>query len=308
MNECVKTFTANELADRWALSAIEIRREVSRGRLIRLRRNGYAWLGEDDDQTNHHLALIDATGRLIGPSAAFSHLSAAVLWALPLWKTSLGRAWVTNPSPGHGRISVDAHYRRCPLPAWQVMVMHGQRCTSLARTTLDLARSLPLSAGVAAADAALRNGLEPNELAEVAEFQRGWPGIRRARLAVGLADRLAESPLESASRVSMHQLGVPTPQLQYEVFDQFGEFLARSDFAWPELGVLGECDGRTKYEQLTVPNQSPAAVIMREKERDQRLRDHGWWVVHWSATDLNNDALFEHRLNRALQHGGTRAA
>lgn len=211
MNEGVKTFTANELADRWALSAIEIRREVSQGRLIRLRRNGYASLGEDDNESNHHLALIDATGRLIGPSAAFSHLSAAVLWALPLWKTSLGRAWVTNPSPGHGRISPDAHYRRCPLPEWQVMVVHGQRCTSLARTTLDLARWLPLSASVAAADAALRNGLEPNELTEVAEFQRGWPGIRRARLAVGLADRLAQSPLNRRAGCPCISWLSPTP-------------------------------------------------------------------------------------------------
>ena len=37
------------------------------------------------------------------------------------------------------------------------------------------------------------------------------------------------------------------PMPQYEVFDQLGHLLGRVDFAWPELGVFVEFDGKEKY-------------------------------------------------------------
>ncbi|MGO1383213.1 MAG: hypothetical protein ACTHU1_00260, partial [Arachnia sp.] len=64
--------------------------------------------------------------------------------------------------------------------------------------------------------------------------------------------------------------------------------VARTDFAWPELGLVGEVDGKVKYGQLLRPGQSADAVIMAEKRREELIRQQGWWIVRWdwsTATD-----------------------
>ena len=86
--------------------------------------------------------------------------------------------------------------------------------------------------------------------------------------------------------VKLHQLGLPTPTLQFEV-RAHGVLLGRSDFAWEEHRLLGEFDGRIKYDGLVRPGQSAADVIMAEKRREQRLRDANWWVVRWTYDSLN---------------------
>jgi len=106
-----------------------------------------------------------------------------------------------------------------------------------------------------------------DELLRVLGDCHGWPGIVKARGVVRFADDRAESPLESISRVALARRGLPTPELQVEIgFD-------RVDFFWPPWNVVGEADGLEKYTGIT--------SIVREKEREERLRAYGCHLVRW---------------------------
>ena len=84
-----------------------------------------------------------------------------------------------------------------------------------------------------------------------------------------------------------HLARLPTPELQFSVFTHDGRFVGRSDFGWPEFGVLGEFDGKSKYgELLRKPGQSAEQVLVAEKRREDRLRELGWMVIRWMWQDL----------------------
>jgi hypothetical protein len=180
-----------------------------------------------------------------------------------------------------------------------VVELHGCPVTSLARTVVDLARSLPAEQAVAAGDAALRSGLPATAVAEVLGACRGWPGVGPARRVVALLDGRSESAGESASRVRMHEAGLPAPVLQLAVVDERGRFVGRADFGWLEQRVLGEFDGRVKYGRLVPPGQSVEEVVYREKLREDAFRDLGWRVARWTWPDLYPGRVLVQRLRRA---------
>lgn len=60
---------------------------------------------------------------------------------------------------------------------------------------------------------------------------------------VRFADGRSESPLESISRVAFHELGLPAPEPQVEVW-LGDELLARVDFFWRHRKTVGEADGK----------------------------------------------------------------
>ena len=284
----------------------EIRHRLDRGALTRFRRGGYGAVLEESPE-ERHLRLMLATVPLVDGESVFSHTSAAVLHGLPVRLVSLQQATMIRRTSGHGNGTRNLRVRNTRLAANQVMDVEGLRVTTLARTVCDQARLEPFEWGVASADAALRMGLSIEELRfELFRFPRLF-GIRRAQQVLRFADGAAESPGESLSRVQMARLGIPEPILQFEIFDENGELVARTDFGWPEHGLVGEMDGETKYGELLKPNEKPSHVIMREKQREQRLRRLGWWPVRWGWAEANaRDLLapilldgFENALPRA---------
>lgn len=188
----------------------------------------------------------------------------------------------------------------CDLPGEDIVLLDGIAATSLARTVADLARTLPLDQATAAGDVALRHGLRRPDLQEVVQRCRRWPGAARARLVLELLDARSESVRESVSRVRMHETGLPAPELQYEVRDDDGTLVGRTDFAWERLGVLGEFDGRVKYGRLLAPGQDAADAVYREKLREDAMRDRGWRMVGWTWPDLHPGDRMVGRLARAL--------
>jgi hypothetical protein len=176
-------------------------------------------------------------------------------------------------------------------------MVDGCATTTAARTVLDIAREHGYLAGVVAADASLHDGLATrDELGEVLEFCRHWPGRRSARRVVELCDGLAESPLESISRLRMGQFGLPTPVAQAEIGDEFGRFIARVDFYWPRFGVVGQSDGNDKY-------RLSASLINSERRTDAALRDLGLLIVRWDWHDAFHFAPIAARLRKNFAQG-----
>jgi hypothetical protein len=123
-------------------------------------------------------------------------------------------------------------------------------------------------------------------------------GRRRAGLALTIADGMSGSPGESVSRVGIHILGLPSPELQHEFVDAEGSMFV--DFWWPQLGLAGEFDGYGKYlrEELR-GGRTIAEVLIAEKRREDRLRRLGLTVVRWDWAVAMSLPLLDARLRGA---------
>lgn len=276
----------------------EIRRAVREGRLLRLRRGTFTEATGLSPAAEHR-ARVRAALRTLGDSTVISHASAAVLQGLPVQRALLQQVWVTR-AKGSGGCTATLRATRAPVPPDERTTVAGITMTSVARIVADLARTVPFEWGVAAADAALRQGTELASLEATLASGARRPGQRRARRVVGFADAGSESAGESLSRATFLLQHLPIPHVQFEVRTASGAFVARGDFGWEEQGVIGEFDGALKYDGLD--GRRPADVVMAEKEREQALRDEGWWIVRWGWRELSRPAALAERIRRAFGH------
>lgn len=282
----------------------ELDQMTRKGELRRVRRGAYAGVpDEPPDAAAQHRTLIEATLRQTPVPAVVSHISAAVLHGLPCFPDQLSRVHLTRDRPGGGTVRRYVHLHAASLPRIDVCEIEGWSVTSLARTVVDLCRTLSMQRAVAIGDAALALGLPDTELAAVAAQCFGWPGMAAARRAIEFLDLRSESVGESVSRVVLHEAGVAPPQPQFVVSDQHGAFVGRSDFGWSEFRTLGEFDGLWKYGRLLKPGQTPGDAMVEEKRREDALRDLGWEVVRWIWADLRHPDRLVERLERAFARG-----
>lgn len=209
----------------------------------------------------------------------FSHVSAALLWGLTLWKVP-ARPEVVLRFAGTGR-DLDVVRHRQHLPDDHVVEIAGVRVTDLERTTIDCVAQLTPLAGLVLADSALAAGARPGLLADLVAQGRGTRGIARVRHVLRFADPGAESAYESASRFVLLRAGLPVPKTQVPVTTRLGT--TWSDWGWPDLGILGEYDGRAKY--------SDTDALIAEKRRQDAILDAGHRLVRVVRQDLTGPDL-----------------
>ena len=282
----------------------ELARLVRSGELRHVRRGAYAWSVSDQlTARERYRRVIQATVAGCSPDAVVSDMSAACLHQLPIWIQPASRVHLTRDRGGGRTARRFVEIRGLPLPAEDVVSVDGMAVTSVARTVLDLACRLPLDQSVAVGDAALARGLQADDLDRLRQQSTGRHGIGAARRALALMDGRSESVGESRSRVLFHLHGLPTPMLQYEVIDEVGGFVARTDFGWPELRTVGEFDGRVKYQRALRPGHDPEAELFREKRREDAIRALDLQVVRWVNDDLAAPEELLARLRRAFERG-----
>ncbi|GAA2551065.1 hypothetical protein GCM10010210_24570 [Pseudonocardia hydrocarbonoxydans] len=281
----------------------EIRRTCGSRRLVSVRRGAYVDPGDERlhrPEDRHALAVRAAVGQL-GPGCVVSHASAAVLHRIALWAVPLGRVHVSRPGTSGGRRSSQLHLHVCPMEPDEVVTVDGIAVTSPAATVAALARTLPFEQAVVVADSALHRGLvDPPALAAALDRYPRRHGTAAAARVLAFADRLAESPGESRSRVAMLRAGLPMPQLQVVRFSVDGVPLGRVDFWWPEQGVIGEFDGLVKYGRLLRPGQATGDVLVAEKLREDALRETARGMARWTWREIDPFAGVERRLRRTL--------
>ena len=273
---------------------------VAAGRLQRLRQGVYAPGPVRPPQSPAH-ARNDLLRRGLAAAAGSSgtvlgHAAAAVAYGLPA-VCSLERPCLTVQRGTGMRELADVHLHRALLAPGDVRRYGTAEITAPARTVLDVAREHGAAAGLAAADAALRLSLITRADLDRALGQCcGWPGRRAAAIVVGLADPLAESPLESISRLRIAEHGLPAPVLQARLGDAHGRFIRRVDMYWPEFGVAGEADGNEKYDKDRAANRA-------EKWQQEQLEELGLVVVRWGWADRHRFEPVARRLARAFARG-----
>jgi hypothetical protein len=99
---------------------------------------------------------------------------------------------------------------------------------------------------------------------------------------------------------------LPEPVLQFEVYDEHGMLVGRTDFAWPDHGLLGEFDGETKYLRLRRENETIEQAVLREKRREDKLREiTGWLMIRLIWSELFTATVTGERIRRQLLVGQT---
>ena len=287
------------LATGWHKAHVETAERT--GRLVRVRPGVYA---EGDlvaalDERGRRLLDIRADQLALGPRWFAARRSAATVLGLPL----IGNAPDVPQLVADRAGETEAHHRHrrfAALPPADRGTCHGIQVVSPARVVADLAREETFRNAVVVADAVLGSGVERADLVACLGRMRRWPGVIKARRAVAFADGLAESPLESISRVALHELGVPAPELQVEVW-LGARFLGRVDKLWRQFNTVGEDDGLGKYGGDDV---SRRATFREEKIRGEWLEDVGLEVARWTWEEAwrPRDVL-DARLERAFARG-----
>jgi G:T-mismatch repair DNA endonuclease (very short patch repair protein) len=241
----------------------------------RLRHDVYADAGL---RVDHRLMTVGVS--CVAPAdAVFAGVSALALAGGDAFATAadpvevvlpVGRRW--RPGPGV-RVGVSSSLEDV------VVDRHRLSRTGPVRTALDLIRRGPVDDGVVLLDRLAQARLA--DVAAVRAAAEALPrcrGSRTAREVARLADGLAESPPETRLRLLLHRAGFPAPVAQFRIFDRDG-FIARVDFAHPELKIAIEYDGLWHAE----PGQ-----FEKDRKRLNRLSAVGWLVIFVTAADLRH--------------------
>lgn len=237
----------------------------------------------------------------LGPRVALSHVSAAVVHGLDLWRPDLGTVHVTRLDGGAGRTESGIQHHEGLLVDGDTLAGPYGRTVTPVRAAVETAHQHSTEQGVVVLDSLLRSGAASSEeLAEALALLGTWPSARHVQVAGRLADGRAASVGESRSRYCFFAQGLPAPVLQFAVHDG-ADLVGICDFAWPEHRLLGEFDGRTKYERHLRPGETPSDAVVREKIREDRLREvTGWGMVRLTWADLDHPRTTADRLRRML--------
>ena len=247
---------------------------------VRVRRGAYTFhdIWSAAHPARRHRILARAVLRSHGDNVALSHVSASLEHDLAVWNVDLDKVHVTRLDGGAGRTERDVVHHEGLCLDNDLVEKDGLLMVRPARAALETASLTTTEAGLVTVDSVLHLGLtDPDELAAAARLMEHWPHTANLRVVVRLADGRAESPGESRSRHLCWATGLPAPQLQFEVYDAWGRLLGVTDFAWPEHRLLGEFDGRVKYERLLRDGETPADAVIREKQREDLLREATLW-------------------------------
>lgn len=249
--------------------------ELRHPHVVRLSRDTYLPKAMSGDLTARLAAVLMTSP----PGAVVSHLSAADVWGLqlPVRDRSDQRVHLSVPGTSRAESRVDRRLYRADVPDDDVRRRAALPVTSPARTWRDLAAVLDPRALLAATDQLLNGLAGREELAEQLARRPTGRGCARARDVLPLGDARAESPMESVVRWLVLHAGIPAPELQYEIRDGLGAFIARADLAWPDRKVLVEFDGDVHRER---------DVFVRDLRRQNRLVAAGWTVLRFTSADV----------------------
>lgn len=237
------------------------------------------------------LAAAFAVG--LGDGAAFSHVTAALLWGLPLpadLEQRIGLDVITRSDAGQVHRAGCRGHRG--VERREVVDLGGLRVVGLADTWCDLGdlgrRRLDVDDLVVAGDAAAtrinsianRPRRDPGGTAALVQALRRRVRPRGAvalRAAAALVRPGVRSPQESRTRLMFVRAGLPEPEVNVPITDRGGEFIGEGDLVWREARVVVEYQGGDHAER----RRRSADAFRRDC-----VHDEGWTVHEVWAEDL----------------------
>lgn len=279
-----------------------LRRLVKAGIIRRVRQGVYVpcdvW--RRLEARDRHALVCRAVLDQYGDHVVLSHASQAIMDGAPDWGLDLSAVHLTHLTGGGRRTAGIVHHGG-KFRVSDLRREGGTWSTTPTRTVLDTCGTVSTEAGLVLANWFLNAGLTTPELLaqRYVEMQR-WPQMIAVRLVLHLTDGRIGSVGESRFFYLVWRAGLPLPVPQWAVWDG-GRLVGIVDFAWPELGVMAEFDGRIKYGRLLKPGQSTEDVLFAEKRREDELREiTGFRMVRSVWSDLDRPEVLVSRLRRAL--------
>jgi very-short-patch-repair endonuclease len=217
-----------------------------------------------------------------GDGAAASHRTAAHIHGLPGFLAN--RVEVSRQPNSSSASQLALVHRSRWLPPWHIVVMNGIRVTNMARTLFDLAGVVSRPRLERALDNAITMKLVTIEalnsmLEELAERGRTGVAAMRKLLEARQQGYIAPaSELEARFIRFLKKYGLRDALRQLNAGGD--DWVARVDFAYPDLKILIELDGRLHHTALLDAN--------RDRRRRARLTAQGWRVITitwWDLTD-----------------------
>ena len=276
-------------------------RAVQRGLLLRLRRGAYiqaaVWhaLKPWEQSRLRLLAHILTTPG----THSYSHFSAARLHRLDVWNCGEKIHLTSSRTPSGSSVARDVAHHHLPLEASDVtsFTLKNQMqvsATTLERTVVDCARFGGFAQAVVIGDHALRKGAKLDTMVAMVANLGGARGVKKARKVLSALNGRSESAGESRTRIFLASLRIPQPVLQLRIRVGQGEY--RADFAWPELKLILEFDGKYKYFDF----RPTAEVLMDERRRENLLIERGWRFIRIEWADLGRVEQLRQRIFAAV--------
>ena len=200
--------------------------------------------------------------------AVATHFSAARMLGAPVPAHPEEHVTVREAADRRRRLGVRCHVLQ--IAEQDVVVMSGVRVSRPNRMFVELARFLSLVDLVILGDWLVHEG--HTTVASLRLYCRASleQHARRATYAANLVRARAESPQESRLRLLLALARLPAPEVNAEVFDEDGEFVARLDLAFRAVKVAIEYDGG---------HHADTAQWEADVARRQRLEALGWRII-----------------------------
>lgn len=270
-----------------------LRAALRAGLVVRLRHGAYARAADVAalDEREQHLLLARAAltqqrglVALAGPSGSLQH-------GFDVFGHDPGVVHLARLDRGTGRREAGVvHHVISADTALRVQAHDGVLVVSPEDAEWQTAVLSTLEGGVVTADSALHRRPElVKPLRDLVRGTRAQPRSRHARLALRLARAEAESVGESLTRVACFRHGIPCPNLQHDVFDASGRHLGRADFYWEKVRLLGEFDGKIKYQRLLRADDTASEAVVREKRREDRMRSTSCGMSRFTWSEVQPD-------------------
>ncbi|HWA64902.1 MAG TPA: type IV toxin-antitoxin system AbiEi family antitoxin [Mycobacteriales bacterium] len=216
--------------------------------------------------------LAQAVSLVLPAGAVVAGTTAALLHGADVRRCGYDSVEVVVPRDDQVR-RVGVRARAALLEAGDVTTVRGIACLSPVRVAFDLARQRRLVDAVVGVDAMCnRGGCALPELEAYVAGRSGWRGVRYAREALLYAEPLSESVMETKQRMALVQAGLPRPRAQVDLFDDDGFRVARLDHGYERWKVGLDYDGEVHRERWRY-----------DLERQERIRDLGWWHRRYTS-------------------------
>lgn len=281
-----------------------VTRRIRQEGLVKLRRGAYVapevW--QQCDQAGRFGLLGRAVMRQAKTSVVLSHSSAVGEYGAPLWGFDLSVAHVTRTDGLSGRRGRDVHQHEGRMGRGDLVVLNGVPVMNPARAALESVTLGGAEAGLCVVNHMLHEGLTTEKLLNTQYVgMETWPDTLAIELVLRLCDKRIESVGETRTLFCCYRHGLPRPVPQYEIRNASGRVVARVDFAWPELGVFLEFDGRIKYEKLLKEGERASDVVIRERDRERlACRLTGWRCIRVTWDELSDPQRLAARIREEL--------
>lgn len=235
---------------------------------------------------------IEAARLVLPPDAALSHVSSLRLRGLAM-RPEMPLHFSTNSGLRTRQRGIVVHRRQGHL---NPTMRSGFPILGPDRTFVDCGTQLSLRQLVEVGDWLVAQEL--TDLVTLRDYviRSHLDGVLRARDAVAMVREGVESVRESAVRWEIVRSGLPEPEINLDILDALGGFLARGDLVYRVWKLLVEYDG-WHHERDAVQRQ-------RDHLRREALEHAGWRVIVITTADMRNVRSVVWRIHGALKARG----